>query len=94
MRSGIKSHILYTSAEGPILEHSDYGRNRESRYLPPDQFPMSGDVTIVGDNVLMLALSGPRPIGVTISSKELSQGLKALFMVAWEAAGAVAQKSE
>lgn len=86
VRAGIRSHFLYTSSEGPILARTDKENNRESRYLPPDIFPMSGDFTIVGDNVLMLALSGSRPTGVTITSKELAQGLKAMFMVAWEAA--------
>jgi hypothetical protein len=85
VRAGIKSMFLYTSSEGPILHETDVERNRESRYLPPNVFPMSGDFTVVGDNVLMLSLSGPRPIGVTISSKELSQGLRAMFLVAWQA---------
>jgi sugar-specific transcriptional regulator TrmB len=92
LRSGVKSHFLYTSSEGPIFHDTDDERNRESRYLPPDIFPMNGDFVIVGDNVLMMSLSGSRPIGVAISSKELSQGLKAMFMVAWEAAGILGKR--
>jgi predicted transcriptional regulator len=94
VRAGIKSHMLYTSSEGPILHVSDAERNRESRFLPYSVFPMSGDFTIVGDNVLMLSLSGPRPIGITISSKELSQGLRAMFMMAWEVAGTLGENRE
>ena len=87
IRAGIKSRFLYTSSEGAIMGDMDTARNRESRYLPLDKFPMSGDFTIVGDNVMMLSLSGQHPMGVTISSKELAQGLRAIFEAAWEAAG-------
>jgi sugar-specific transcriptional regulator TrmB len=90
-RLGVKSHFLYTSSEGPIFQGADEEPNRVSRYLPATVFPMTGDFVIVGDNVLMMSLSGTRPIGVAISSKELSQGLRALFMVAWEAAGKPAE---
>lgn len=85
-KAGIKSRFVYTSSEGPLLHATDGERNRESRYLPLERFPMVGDFTIVGDNVMLLSFGGQHPIGVTISSAELAQGFKAIFEVAWHSA--------
>ena len=87
-KAGIHSQFLYTCKEGPVMRETDEIRNRESRWLPADKFPMVGDYTIVGDSILMLSLGAATPIGITINSHELADGLKALFMAAWEAAEA------
>jgi sugar-specific transcriptional regulator TrmB len=83
--AGIRSKFIYTSNEGALLKDSDAASNRESRFFPPDKFPMSGDFTIVGDNVMLLTLNGQHPMGVTIESSELAKGFKAIFSAAWEA---------
>jgi len=85
-RAGIHSQFLYTSEKGPIMHDTDRVRNRESRWLPPDKFPMIGDFTLVGDSILMLSLGAPNPVGITIASHELAEGLRVIFQVAWEAA--------
>jgi predicted transcriptional regulator len=85
-KAGIHSQFLYTSKEGPIMKETDQVRNRESRWLPQDKFPMTGDFTIVGDNILMISLGAPNPIGISVTSHELAEGLRALFAVGWEAA--------
>lgn len=85
-RAGIRSNFLYTSKEGPVMSDGDDDKNRESRWLPPDKFPILGDLTIVGDNIMMLSLGSRHPIGITITSPELAQGLKMLFAAAWQAA--------
>lgn len=87
-KAGIHSQFLYTSEHGPIMHETDKVRNRESRWLPPDKFPMVGDFTIVGDNILMLSLGAANPVGITVASRELAEGLRALFNIAWEAAAA------
>lgn len=83
---GIRSKFIYTSERGPVLKDSDKERNRESRFVPIDKYPLTGDVTIVGDNIVMLSLVGNKPIGITINSAELSKSLKAIFDLAWESA--------
>lgn len=83
--AGVHSQFLYTSKEGPIMKETDEIRNRESRWLPYDKFPLVGDFTIVGDNILMLSLGATYPIGITINSRELAVGLKTMFLAAWEA---------
>jgi predicted transcriptional regulator len=85
-KAGIQSQFLYTSQKGAIMKDSDELRHRESRWLPHDKFPAVGDFTIVGDNVLMLSLGAENPIGITIHSKEIAEGLRVLFVAAWEGA--------
>jgi hypothetical protein len=84
--AGIHSQFLYTSSQGPIMRQTDEIRNRESRWLPPAKYPIVGDFTIVGDNILLLSLGAAHPIGITITSHELAEGLRLMFMAAWEAA--------
>jgi predicted transcriptional regulator len=84
--AGIHSQFLYTSSQGPIMRKTDEIRNRESRWLPPEKFPIVGDFTIVGDNILLLSLGAAHPIGITITSHELAEGLRLMFMAAWEGA--------
>jgi predicted transcriptional regulator len=85
-KAGIHSQFLYTSKDGPIMSETDEVRNRESRWIPSDKFPMTGDFTLVGDNILMISLGAANPIGISVTSRELAAGLKALFAIAWEAA--------
>ena len=59
---------------------------RQSRWVPQDKFPFNGDINVVGDYVVMVALSGTKPIGITINSKEIAKGMRALFELAWTAA--------
>jgi predicted transcriptional regulator len=82
--AGVHSMFLYTSSKGPIMKNSDASQNRESRWLPLDKFPAVGDFTILGDTILMLSLGAAHPVGITIESRELADGLKVIFSAAWE----------
>lgn len=85
-KSGIHSKLIYTSSIGQIYRGKDEERNRESRLVPLDKFPFDGDITILGNHIVMLSLTGSKPIGVTINSAELAKAFKAVFALAWEAA--------
>lgn len=85
-RAGLASKILYSSQEGPILKKTDREMNRESRFVPSDKYPLNGDMTIIGNNIVLLSLAGSKPIGVTIQSRELAKGMLSTFNLAWEAA--------
>jgi len=87
-RAGLHSQFLYTSAKGPIMKETDKIQNRESRWLPPDKFPVVGDFTVLGDHILMLSLGAMHPMGITIVSYEMAEGMRSLFSAAWEAAAA------
>jgi sugar-specific transcriptional regulator TrmB len=86
IKSNVFSSILYTSKSGPVLKSTDHSLNRESRYIPFEEYPINGDLTILGDNVVLLSLSGKKPIGVTIQSPEIARMMEAIFKLAWERA--------
>lgn len=81
--SGVKSRIIYTCEEGPVLSATDKERNRESRWIPADAYRLNGDFNIVGDHIIILSLGGTQPLGITIDSAELAKGMKAIFDMAW-----------
>lgn len=85
----IESRMIYTSTEGAVMKGSDESHNRTSRYLPPEKFPMNCDFTIIGDSVVMLSLSGNKPIGIAIQSAEIAEGMRVLFNLSWVAAETV-----
>lgn len=84
--AGVHSMFIYTSQNGPIMKDTDVSQNRESRWLPPDKFPAVGDFTIIDDTILMLSLGAAHPLGITIESRELAEGLRVVFTVAWDGA--------
>ncbi len=86
LRSSIPSKFLYTTVRGPIYKDTDKEANRVSRWVPPEKYPFNGDINVVGNYIVMVSLSGAKPIGITIQSKELARGLRAMFDLAWESA--------
>lgn len=85
---GIPSRIIYTSKRGPFLKEGDKNRNRVSRFVPHDKFPLDADFSVVGNHIVLMSLKGTRPIGITIDSQDLANGLRAIFELAWQTAGA------
>jgi HTH-type transcriptional regulator, sugar sensing transcriptional regulator len=84
-RAGIRSRFLYASSEGPIMKEYDQETIRESRWIPLETYPMQGDFTVVGAKIMMLSFDGRHPIGITIESKALAEGMRAVLKLAWEA---------
>lgn len=82
----VASKVIYTSKDGSVFKDTDKQRNRQSRWVPPDKYPLNGDLSIMGNHVIMLSLVGSKPIGVTIESAELARSMKALFDLAWQSA--------
>lgn len=85
LEAGIKSKFIYTSQKGAIMKESDKEKNRESRYLPPEKFNFSCDLSIAGKYLALLSTSGSQPIGVVIESLPIASGMKSIFDLAWEA---------
>jgi HTH-type transcriptional regulator, sugar sensing transcriptional regulator len=83
-RAGIRSRFLYTSSEGAIMKQYDAETSRESRWIPNDTYPLHGDFTIVGSKIMMLSFDGSHPVGITIESQELANGMRAIFEMAWD----------
>jgi HTH-type transcriptional regulator, sugar sensing transcriptional regulator len=87
IKYGIKSHLVYTSSKGAVLHESDDDTGRESRYVPMDAYPLTGDISIIGEYVIMISYSGDRKIGVTIRNAEMAQAMKTIFDMCWAEAG-------
>jgi sugar-specific transcriptional regulator TrmB len=79
-----RSRLLYTSEKGAIYQGEDRNKARESRFLPPDKYPISGEVAILGQSVLIISLVQSRPVGVVIRNTEMTATLKVVFEMAWE----------
>lgn len=86
VKAGFSSKFIYTTERGPILADSDDRSNRDSRFVDPARYPLKGDMTIVGNHVLILSLSASRPIAVSLDSKDIADGFKAIFDLAWATA--------
>ncbi|HSX47024.1 MAG TPA: hypothetical protein VLF87_03500, partial [Patescibacteria group bacterium] len=85
LHAHVTSQVIYTTKQGAVYRSTDKQRNRISRFVP-SKFQLNGDLSIVGDHIVMLALTGSKPIGVTIESKELAAMMRGLFDLAWESA--------
>jgi sugar-specific transcriptional regulator TrmB len=92
--AGIHSKIIYTSAKGALYAKSDAAKNREARFVKPDEYPINGDMAIVGDRIAMVSLTGPKPVGVIITNPELARTWTTLFMLAWAQADGLDRDSQ
>lgn len=85
IKAGKRSKFIYTSERGAVYKSSDTVSSRESRYIPGDKYPISGDLTLAGDYTLFLSLDSDQPLGVTIKSAGLATVMRSLFELAWDA---------
>ncbi len=79
---GIKSRVIYTRKEGPLADADDPAKLRETRYLPPEKFPVGADITIY-DNRVAIATYRAKPIGVVIESQEIADTMRVIFNLIW-----------
>ncbi len=86
IKSKVKSKFLYTSEKGAIMKQSDSDKNRESRFVPLEKYSLLCDISIGGNFTALLALGDQNPIGITIESKQIADGMRSVFDLAWEAA--------
>ncbi len=86
VKHNIRSRIIYTGSQGPLLKKTDVAMLRESRFLPKNKFPFSGDISIYGDEVVISAIKSAKPFGVIIESKDIADSLRAVFELAWQGA--------
>jgi Fe2+ or Zn2+ uptake regulation protein len=86
IKTKLPSKFIYTTKRGSIYKRHDDTLNREALFVPQEKYPLNGDLSIVGNNIVLLSLTGNKPIGVTIHSAELAKTMKALFDLAWATA--------
>lgn len=86
VRKGIKSRLIYSYSGGPVLKESDEQVLRESRFISLDKMPFTGDITVYGDNVAIIAFEG-QVSGVVIEHPEIAKSFKQFFEFMWNLAG-------
>lgn len=74
--------IIYSSKSNHILPKEEFA---ESRPIPSEKFPFNSEIVIYGDKTAIVSL-GEKLIGVIIENKGITNSLKSIFNLAWEAA--------
>ena len=82
VRRGIRSRLIYTCTKGAILQKTDPEMLREARFVPPEKFPFTCDVSIYGSTIAIHALR-KKPMGIIIESDEISSSFRAVFNLLW-----------
>ena len=82
-QKGIHSKLIYTSAKGHILQESDEKTLRESKFVPLNKFPLSGETAIYG-SIVSISMFRKKPFGVILESDEIAKSFKAMFDLLWE----------
>ena len=85
VKKNIFARGIYTRVEGP-LKAGELPLASELRWVPQDKFPFTSDITVYGNRVAAASLKG-RNVGVIIESQEIANTLRAVFEIAWQAAG-------
>lgn len=82
VRKGIRSRLIYSYSGGPVLKEDDEKVLRESRFIPPDKMPFTGDITVYGNNVAIIAFEG-QVSGIVIEHPEIARSFKLFFEFMW-----------
>ncbi|MDO8470074.1 MAG: helix-turn-helix domain-containing protein [bacterium] len=82
VQRGIRSRVIYTTKSGPRPDATSPKLLREARFVPPEKFPFQSDISIYGDKVSFVALTGNLN-GVMITSKSIADTMLAIFELAW-----------
>lgn len=87
---GIKAKTIFTTRSEKIRKlflSRVYSEQRisETRFIPPERFPVSSGMTIYGDRIAIGTFSG-KLMGVIVESKPMSDMMRGLFDLAWEGA--------
>src|SRR3989339_228427 len=83
IKQGIRSKLIYSSDQGPILKESDEAMLRESKFIAPSDMPFTGDLTVYGSSVAITALRG-NISGVIIEHPEIANSFKNFFEFLWK----------
>ncbi len=82
IQKGIQARAIYTHSKGRTLPTKDAAALREARYVDPDRFPFSADITIYDNTVAITSLRGVVS-GTMITHPELAVSFKALHALLW-----------
>lgn len=81
-KKGIRAKLIYTSATGPKSKQVDEGLLLETRFIPPEKFPFSADITIYNQSVAIASLMDKITCTV-IEQKAIADSFRGLFNFMW-----------
>lgn len=81
IKKGLKTKAIYTYKDGFMKNTAD----GERRKISIDKFPLTCDIAIYDDYVRIASL-GRRLVGIVIEDKDITNSLRSVFKLAWEAA--------
>lgn len=82
VRHGIRSRVIYTSKKGSREDATNPKLLREARFVSPKQFPFESDVSVYGDTVSLVSMTG-KLSGVVVTSQSIANTMRAIFELAW-----------
>ena len=87
VQAEVRSRHIYTSSRGPVHTREDDARAlRESRYLPPEKFPIKSSFAVHGAFLSIVSFR-LKIIGVLVEHPDIADSFRAIFESLWELAG-------
>ena len=83
-RNVVPHVILTDNKKGRLFKERAELEHRLVRLVPPDVFPMSNEINIYDDKIMII--SHKDMMGVIIQNKEIADTQRSIFKLAWEAA--------
>jgi HTH-type transcriptional regulator, sugar sensing transcriptional regulator len=81
IKKGLKTKAIYTYKDGFLKSSAD----GERRKISINNFPLTCDIAIYDDYVRIASL-GKRLVGIVIEDKDITNSLRSVFKLAWDAA--------
>lgn len=81
-RQNIKGIAIYTRSDGPFTTPAP--QTLTEKFVPQDRFPISSGIDIYDNKIAAYTLRG-KIIGVIIESRDISDTLRTMFKLAWNA---------
>ncbi len=78
----VVTNVIYTRKNGPIENASDPAKFRVARYIAPEKFPISADMTIYGNKVGLFTYK-TKAIFIIIENEEIASLFKGMFHAVW-----------
>jgi sugar-specific transcriptional regulator TrmB len=79
----IPSRLIYSSSKGPMLSASDPESSRQTKFIPPEKMPFSGDITIFANSVVIVSTKG-QVSAVVIEHPGIADSFRGFFNFLWE----------
>lgn len=86
VKMGIKSRAIYTHENGEIADYTNKEELREGIFLPREQFPIDGTISIYPWGLKLYSFDSVKPHGVIIESEGLAKNFTLFFNLAWKGA--------